>query len=520
MDNLSANNAPALLKSLVIYAMVVPLALLVGYLLTNPLTTSSLIFVGILGFVLVFPLLARWHYPWMLFGWSATLILFFIKGTPNLGQAMVALSLSLSILERILNPQRHFVRVPSVTLPLMVFLIVVLITAKMNGGIGMHSFGSDVYGGRKYAFLFIGIAGYFALASRPIPPEKAKLYASLFLLGATTSFIGDLYPIAPSWSIIIFHFFPPSAGAIQGGFDLGEARLAGIGSAAGAVYLWMLARYGLRGIFLGGKPWRLVVLIVLGCLIFLGGFRSAIFAAGLSFIFMFFAEGLYRTRMLGIFILIALFGATLIVPLADKLPFTFQRALSFLPIHVDPLAKESAEASTNWRIQMWTALLPQIPPHLLVGKGYAISPEDYDQMMGGGMGFQTIDAADQGLALAGDYHNGMLSVVLCFGAWGVVAILWFMYAGLKVLYYNWKYGRPELSTINAMLLFMFFNEAASYLSCFGGLSIATDMMYFTGPLGLSVALNHGMCRPPPKPTPMVETPGQRRLVPVLQAFQQ
>ncbi len=386
---MNANNAPALLRTLIIYAILVPLALVVGYVLTdltnsNFTSASSLVAVGILAFILVFPLLVRWHYPLLLFCWSATLICFFVKTEPNVGQVMVAVSLGLSIVERIMNPQRNFIRVPSITMPLLVFLIVVLITAKINGGIGMHSFGSDVYGGRKYVILFIGMAGYFALTSRAIPPEKAKLYASLFLLGGITTVIGDLYPLAPSWSYIIFRFFPPSAGALQEGFDLGQTRLGGIGNAACAVYLFMLARYGLRGIFLGGKLWRPVALFVLVCLVLMGGFRTALFIVGLSFVFMFFAEGLYRTRMLGVFALAGILGAVIMVPFADKLPFTFQRAMSFLPVHISPEAQASADGSTEWRKAMWAALVPQIPQHLLVGKGYAISTEDYNEMMGGG----------------------------------------------------------------------------------------------------------------------------------------
>jgi hypothetical protein len=514
-------NAPALLRSLITYAIVVPLALLAGYLLTNPLTTSAFVFIGILAALLVFPLLVRFHYPWMLFGWSAAMYLFFIKGTPNLGQAMIGLSLMLSILERIMNPQRHFIRVPSITAPLMAFVLVIWITAKMNGGIGLHALGSDVYGGKKYIALFLGIAGYFALTSRPIPPEKAKLYGSLFLLGGITTVIGDLYPIAPSWMNIVFHFFPPSGGAIVSGFDLGVARLGGLGNGASVLYLWMLARYGLRGIFLGGKLWRPVLLIFFGFFGLMGGFRSTLFIMGFSFIFMFFSEKLYRTRMLGIFVLIGILGATLMVPLSDKLPLTFQRAMSFIPgLHVSTQAKAMADASTNWRIQMWTALLPQVPQHLLIGKGFAISPEDYNQMMTAGTGFTAVDAAGQGLALANDYHNGMLSVVLGFGVWGLIVLVWFMFAGVRVMYNNMRYGRAELYSFNAMLFVLFFYEMASYLCCFGGLSISGDMVLLTGPLGMSIALNHGMCRPAPKPVALVKTAGQRRIIPNLPVFQQ
>ncbi len=517
------NNAAELLKSLITYAIVVPLALLVGYLLTNPLTVSTFFFVGALAFVLIFPVLARWHYPILLFSWSAVCVLFFIKGMPNIGQLMIAISLALSIVEHIMNPQRHFVRAGSVTLPLLAMVIVVVITAKMTGGIGMHAFGSNIYGGRKYVYLFLGIAGYFALTSRAIPPEKARLYAGLYFLGGVTNLIGDLYPFAPSWSVIIFHFFPPSAGTIQGlttgTLELGQARLGGISSCALVLYLWILARYGLRGIFLEGKFWRPILLVAFGCLIMLGGYRSAIFIAGLAFTLMFFIEGLYRTPLLGVFILAGALGVALLVPLADKLPFTFQRSLAFLPLHLDPIAKESAQASTDWRMAMWEALLPQIPQHLLLGKGFAISPEDYDEMMGGQTAFRAVDAGEQSLALAGDYHNGMISVVLSFGIWGVIVILWFMLAGFRVLYLNLKYGRPELYTINAMLFILYFNEMGSYLCCLGGLGISTDMAFFTGPIGMSIALNHGVCHPAPKPVAMLETAGRRQLVPPIPAYQ-
>jgi len=57
------NNAPAILKSLIIYAMCVPLAVIVGYMLTDPLDYSTFAYAGVLTLVLVFPLLLRWHYP-------------------------------------------------------------------------------------------------------------------------------------------------------------------------------------------------------------------------------------------------------------------------------------------------------------------------------------------------------------------------------------------------------------------------------------------------------------------------
>jgi hypothetical protein len=184
----------------------------------------------------------------------------------------------------------------------------------------------------------------------------------------------------------------------------------------------------------------------------------------------------------------------IIIPLGSKLPFTFQRALAFLPpsvVHLRNDARESANDSWEWRVRMWTALEREIPKHLLLGKGYAISPEDYNSEMGAGAAVgNSADPAQQALALSSDYHNGPLSVVLPFGIWGVIAFVWFLAGSVWVMYRNYRYSTPELQTLNAFLFAMY---VWSVISFYGG-SLATNMNVFTGLLGLSVAINCGVRR--------------------------
>ena len=59
----------ALLRTLVIYAVCVVLAIWLGFLLAGPLTYSSLVIYGLLAFVLVLPILLRWHYPLLFWCW-------------------------------------------------------------------------------------------------------------------------------------------------------------------------------------------------------------------------------------------------------------------------------------------------------------------------------------------------------------------------------------------------------------------------------------------------------------------
>jgi hypothetical protein len=492
------SNAPAILRSLIIYAVCVPLAVAVGYMVTNPMDYSTLGAFGILAVLLASPLLMRWHYPWLVLSLQMSCTLFFIKGAPTLWLVMVVLSLGISVLERTLNSERHFIRVPQITWPLLCLAGVVLMTAKLTGGFGLHAFGSDVYGGKKYVFMVAGILLYFALTARRIPAKQARLYVTLYFFGGLLSFIGDLYPIAPSWAHFVFWIFPPST-LFAGPYEVGETRLGGFSGTGVALACLIMARYGIRGIFLSGKPWRLAVFILAISFTFLGGYRAALLAIVFIFVVQFFLEGLHRTKLLLLFALVGTLAFTALIPLASKLPFTAQRTLAFLPLNLDTQARESAQDTLDWRIQMWTALLPQVPEHLLLGKGLAISPEEYNEMMGNTALATTtgqFDPSQNSLALAYDYHNGTLSVLIPFGIWGAITFLWFLIASLRVMYANFRYGDPALQTIN---IFLFANFFVTFVFFFIGGSLNGDIMRFAGLLGLSISLNGGVCRPVPQP---------------------
>jgi hypothetical protein len=492
------NNVPAILRSLIVYAVCVPLAIFVGYSLANPADLGTVGFYGLLGAGLASPLFLRWHKELLVFSWSASMTVFFLPGQPNFWLVMVAISLGISIMERIISHDMRFIRVPQVTWPLLIFLAVVIFTAELTGGIGLRAFGSTVYGGKKYVYLFVSIASYFALTARPIPREKAPLFVTLFFLGQLTAMIGDLFPICPAWMTPLFFIFPPTASA-QEVFQIGVTRLGGVGQAGMALAFLMMAKWGLRGIFLSGKPWRILFLTAAVTLVFLGGYRSSLLWFLAVFTLMFFWEGLHRTPMLMIMVLLGTLGIAALVPLAHTLPFTFQRSLAFLPLELDADARMSAEDSIDWRLNMWEALLPQIPPHLFLGKGLAFSAEEFNEMMSGNLALETaaakIDDSQNSLALANDFHNGMLSLIIPFGIWGVIAVLWFLAAGTRVLYLNAKYGGPDLQLVNAFLMMMFVWEALGFVSCVAGMQIAAELTNFAGFLGLSISLNNGVCRP-------------------------
>ena len=148
---------------------------------------------------------------------------------------------------------------------------------------------------------------------------------------------------------------------------------------------------------------------------------------------------------------------------SEQLPLAAQRAVSFLPVKVDAGVQSDAGSSVEWRVTMWRVLVPQIPKYLLLGKGYAIDPDQlYIAMLGGVRRHCQAETA----LVAGDYHSGPLSTIIPLGLWGAIGLLWLLGAGIKVLYQNFRYGDPALHNINTFLLAFFITQSHSFLHDF------------------------------------------------------
>ena len=100
--------------------------------------------------------------------------------------------------------------------------------------------------------------------------------------------------------------------------------------------------------------------------------------------------------------------------------------------------------------------------------------------------------------LAGDYHNGPLSLIIPLGLFGVAGFLWFVFASVRVLLHNYRYGDPDLKGINTFLLAYFLARLVFFFTVFG--SFHMEFMIFTGIVGISVSFNGGMS-PRPAPAP-------------------
>jgi len=497
--------SPSDLRSALAFAVAVLVAVMAGVMMATPTSMLAVGLVGVLGFVLSLPLLLRWHRPLLFFSWNAAIQVFMLPGSPRLWMLLAGLSLVLTVLGSTLDRRIRLLNVPSVTWTLGLFLLIVLTTAALRGGIGIKSLGGQTYGGKKYIFILAAVVGYFALSLVRVPVEKAFTYMAGYCLGTITMTMSNVaYTLGPAfyWLFLLFPAELAMEQAITDMFGGSLRRLSGIGFAMVGPFCLMLMSYGIRGLLDWRRPWRLAVFLGIVTVSLLGGYRSLIGLYALLFLFQFWFEGLWRTRYvtaLGVAVLLAAMFAGVF---SRQLPLTVQRSLSFLPLDIDPQARMDAENSSEWRFQMWRLLWAQLPDYLWLGKGYALDPMDlYFAQESYRRGFiQNYETA----MIAGEFHSGPLSLLIGFGLPGTLAFLAFLLAGWRVVRRNHRHSPPELRAINTFIHAYFLCRAAFFFGVYG--DVALDLAYFTGLVGASVALNGGVRSRDPAPGPSAAPP--------------
>src|SRR5262245_20723121 len=102
--NYPMTSAPGL-RALMVYALVLPLALLLGYMLATPTDFSSMAAVGLVIGVVSLPLILKWHYESMLLSWNMAAAVFFLPGTPELWLVMAVISFAVTLAQRAMSKE-------------------------------------------------------------------------------------------------------------------------------------------------------------------------------------------------------------------------------------------------------------------------------------------------------------------------------------------------------------------------------------------------------------------------------
>lgn len=508
-------------KSLFIFVFCVPLALVFGVMLATPLDRTTMMVV-LSGFLLLLtPFFLTGHHTLLVLSWNAYVNAFFLPGKPYIWMLTTMISLFFIALTVTLNRSKiKILWVPSIVWPLLAIGFVTFVTSQLTGGVGAQSLGSEVFGGKRYIFIWTAIVGFFALSALPVAPEKRQFLAGAFFLSSVTAALSNVAFMLGEQFYFMFLLFPVEWAITQAVSEYsigGFTRVGGLAPASVALVSFMLIRYGIRGTFSIRYPWRALILI--GAIVagLFSGFRATFLLALMLFGIQFFAEGLHKTKFLPLFTVSLGLIAVLILPFANRLPLPVQRCLTLLPLDLDRAAIEAARGSTDWRVEMWRSVIPDIPMYLWLGKGYALDPKDvYFSQAHVSL---RIIAPYEASMVAGDYHNGPLTLIIPFGVWGVFAFGWFCFAALRVLWRNYRYGDPDMENINTFMLVCFVANLVFFLFVFGAFYL--DLVKFVGIVGMSICLNNGVANPAtapalararktepePEPEPEVVLPG-------------
>jgi hypothetical protein len=515
---MSSNLLP---KKLIILGLVLPLAAFIGFRLADP-DFGSLTMLVALGAALCVPVLLKWHHPILIFCWNLPIMAFFLPGSPHLWMLAGFGSLLISVLGAILDKEQRLIRVPAMDVAMIGLVFIVLFTMKATGGgLGLRLLGGETYGAKKYFTILFAVAGYYALSCQRLPLQSANKYLAMLILpGAGTALSNVIYMLGPAFWVL-YAAFPVDWALSQAAEDysldaasLKVGRLSGFAVAGSAVFSYLIARHGIRGTLDVRKPWRMALLVGVGVVGLFGGFRSILVTYVLLFAVQFFLEGLHRTRLMPAVIGAVLLSFVAIIPIVSKLPLSVQRCFSVLPVDVHPAVRAEALGSTEWRLKMWEILIPEIPKYFWIGKGFTATASDYyltQQAMR--MGFMQ---GFEGSMIAGDYHNGPLSILIPFGIGGVLAFLLFFWASFHVLVNNYRHGDAAMKHINTFLLGAFITRLILFCFVFGAVQL--ELAVFIGLVGFSVSLNGGVRRPKPvfapAPEPVEPVSSFRRTRPV------
>ena len=489
-------------RNALIYGACALLSVALGYLLSDPLSFRSMALVGATMVGVVLPVFLKWYHPILVLSWNASISFFFLPGKPSLAMLMSLVGFTIALATRTIRHEAKFLPDRLMTVSLVFLGGVVMITGMLTGGIGSKAVGSDTYGGKKYYIICLAIMGFFALISRRLPRDRAVFFCYAYFLSTLTAVLGyAVYFAGPSF-YFLFQIFPPEVMALRSleGIDPsggGITRWGGFSAAGAALCHFLLLRFGVKGLFRFDRPWRGGIFLLCLLVSLLGGFRSVLALIALGFMIQFFLEGLGRTRYLLLICGGAGLALLLAVMFATQLPLSMQRAISFLPVEVDPVAEADAQGSTEWRVLMWKRVVPEIPRYFWLGKGYAIDPVDM-YFAEEGVKRGTLRNFEPAL-VAGDYHSGPLSTIIPFGIFGLVSFCLVLFAGGRILYRNYRRGDPGLKQINTFLFAHFLARIVFYIAVFG--SISSDLHHFLGLVGLSICLNGGVGGPgvPAKP---------------------
>lgn len=355
------------------------------------------------------------------------------------------------------------------------FICLILITMVRRGA-GFYQLGGSLWGGKAYIILLVNLFFLLLIPGTITMSRKAWTWSlSLMLLAPMVVVLADALYVGSGGSFyLLYWLFRPTSTVGLTTFELGQqdSGIWRLQSFSQLKFSWlaMLLFPWLRRSPLG---WLLAGLLVLShvALTALSGFRAALAIIPVYIAtYLMLAFPRHRKRLVLLGLALASAGLLGAYTLGPYLPSPAQRALSWLPgIEVNARVSMDAQHSSNWRLDLWGLIWQrEVPKHWLTGKGLAYNPA------------HLVDQSEvqvdywvelHNFVVLGEYHNGPLNLLTCFGIWGLLLVLalFFTLWRRHLRYARMNWADPILRNFHLVCFSLYAVGVMAFLFIFGDL---------------------------------------------------
>lgn len=305
--------------------------------------------------------------------------------------------------------------------------------------IGVAALGSETVGGRPYLLVAVSVMALLVLSRTVAKPKTAYWLPALLLvpkgIAGLLGFITQIFPglapfIAPIYSGINVGAYvqqeylgnSPATAA-----ESGKSRFGSLADPGTAIISALFSYKQPTAVMSPGYPVLFATFLFGILLVFMSGFRNQFVAIGFIVVFASYRWGggiaVFRA------IIIVFVGLVLLISLQSitPLPFSVQRAISFLPGPWDEEVLYETRRSTDWRVEMWKAALTtdRYIVDKVWGDGFGFTAQELNIMRSAGLGGQGFigDSGQESFMIQGSYHSGPVSSIRFVGYVGLVIFL-------------------------------------------------------------------------------------------------